>query len=204
MGNIFRLDSPFMKFMTLITNLICVNVLWILCCIPVVTAGAATTAMYYVVFQYITHQDDAVLKPFFKAFRENFRGATPVWLLHLLIGAVMCAECFYLSQGAPGWLMVAFGVLLFLFVGFSSYLYPLMARYDASPKRAVFNSVALAFRHLGTTLCVAIFNVVPYVVLLFAPEFFHKSLLFWLVGGFSLIAYLNGRMLMMAFKKHEQ
>ena len=45
MGNIFRWDSPLMKFMMLITNLVCLNVLWLVCCLPVVTAGAATTAM---------------------------------------------------------------------------------------------------------------------------------------------------------------
>ena len=104
MGNIFRWDSPLMKFMMLITNLVCLNVLWLVCCLPVVTAGAATTAMYYVVFQYITKQDDAVLKPFFRAFKENFRQVTPVWILNLLIGAALAAEIFYLTQSGEVWL----------------------------------------------------------------------------------------------------
>ena len=77
MGNIFRWDSPLMKFMMLITNLVCLNVLWLVCCLPVVTAGAATTAMHYVVFQYITKQDDAVLKPFFSCLQGELPGGHP-------------------------------------------------------------------------------------------------------------------------------
>ena len=79
MGNIFRLESPVMKILTLAANLVCLNILWLLCSLPIVTAGASTAAMYYVVFQYINDQDDAVLKPFLKAFKENFRTATPDW-----------------------------------------------------------------------------------------------------------------------------
>ena len=82
MGNIFKLDSPFMKFLTLITNLVCLNVLWLLCCLPVVTAGAATVAMYYVIFLYITKQDDTVAKPFFKAFKQRYQEIRLHWIFH--------------------------------------------------------------------------------------------------------------------------
>ena len=80
-----------MKILTLAANLVCLNILWLLCSLPIVTAGASTAAMYYVVFQYINDQDDAVLKPFLKAFKENFRTATPVWMLNLLIGLALAA-----------------------------------------------------------------------------------------------------------------
>ena len=109
MGKIFHWDSPLMRFMMLITNLICLNVLWLLCCLPVVTAGAATAAMYSVLFLYITKQDDGVLKPYFKAFKENFKSVTPAWILHLLIGIAL-RYCWIISlmkigriYGMPSW-----------------------------------------------------------------------------------------------------
>jgi len=126
-GNILRLDSPVLRFLTLVTNLVCLTMLWLWCCLPVVTAGAATTAMYYVIFQYISKQDDAVIKPFFSAFKDNFRQVTPIWILNLLIGAALAAEVFYLSQGAEVWLVVAFVTLAFVYLGASFYLYPIMA-----------------------------------------------------------------------------
>ena len=203
MGKIFRWDSPLMRFMMLITNLVCLNVLWLLCCLPVITAGVATTAMYYMVFQYITKQDDGVLRPFFKAFKENFKTVTPIWILHLLIGAALGAEVFYLSQDSQLWLKALFGILLLVYAGVNAYLYPILARYNTSRKKAVLNSFALSTRHLLTTVCVVILNAVPVVLVLFMPEIFWKSILFWTVGGFSLIAYLCGKMLLVVLKKYE-
>lgn len=203
MGNIFRWDSPLMRVMMLITNLICLNVLWLICCLPVITAGAATTAMYYVIFQYITKQDDGVLKPFFKAFKENFKTVTPIWVLHLLIGAALGAEVFYLSQGTQLWIKVIFGILLFIYVGVGAYLYPILARYHTSRKQALLNSFALSTRHLFTTICAVVLNAVPVALILFLPEMFWKTILLWSLGGFSLIAFLCGKMILTVLKKYE-
>ena len=203
MGNIFKLDSPVMRFFTLVTNLVCLNMLWLLCCLPVVTAGAATTAMYYVVFQYINKQDDAVIKPFFAAFKDNFRQVTPIWILNLLIGAALAAEVFYLSQGAEIWLIVVFAILAFLYVGATSYLYPIMARYDAPTRNSVMNCFALSLRHLPSTLLVVCLNAVPVVMYFLKTDIFWKTSILWLVGGCALIAYANGRILLSIFKNYE-
>lgn len=192
-----------MRVMMLITNLICLNVLWLLCCLPVITAGAATTAMYSVIFQYITKQDDSVMKPFFKAFKENFKTVTPIWVLHLLIGAALGAEVFYLSQGAQLWIKVIFGILLFIYVGVGAYLYPILARYHTSRKQALLNGFALSTRHLFTTICVVVLNAVPVALILFLPEMFWKTILLWSLGGFSLIAFLCGQMLLVILRKYE-
>lgn len=203
MGNIFRWDSPVMRIMMLITNLLCLNVLWLICCLPVITAGAATTALYYVIFQYLTKQDDGVWKPFFKAFKENFKTVTPVWVLHFMIGGALGAEAFYLSRGAQPWLWLVFGVLLVVYAGTSAYVYPILARYNTTRKQAVFNSFALSTRHLFTTVCVVILNSVPLAMILLRPELFWKTVFLWTLGGFSLIAYLCGRMILPVLGKYE-
>ena len=204
MGKIFNLDAPIVQAVGKVGQMMVITLTWLVCCLPVVTAGAATAAMYYVVFQYITKQDDAVLKPFFCAFKENFRAVTPIWILNLLVGAAMAAEIFYLTQSGEVWLKVVFGVLLLIYAGASSYLYPILARYDTPAKMAVFNSFALSVRHLFSTVLVVAFNAVPVVLALFAPEILWKIGIVWLLGGFSLTAYLNGRILMTVFKKHDQ
>ena len=203
MGKIFHWDSPLMRFMMLITNLICLNVLWLLCCLPVVTAGAATAAMYSVLFLHITKQDDGVLKPYFKAFKENFKSVTPAWILHLLIGIALGAEAFYLSQGSELWLKVIFGILLFLYMGVGAYLYPILARYETTRKQALMNSILLSARHFFTTVCVVILQAVPLVLVLLRPDYFWKSILLWTVGGFSLIAYLCAMMILPVLKKYD-
>jgi len=202
-GNILRLDSPVMRFLTLVTNLVCLNMLWLLCCLPVVTAGAATTAMYYVIFQYISKLDDAVIKPFFSAFKDNFRQVTPIWILNLLIGAALAAEVFYLSQGAEVWLVVAFVTLAFVYLGASFYLYPIMARYDAPARNSVMNCFVLSLRHLPSTLLVVCLNVVPLVMYFLKTDVFWTTSILWLVGGFSLLAFANGKILLSIFKKYD-
>lgn len=192
-----------MRFMMLITNLICLNVLWLVSCIPVVTAGASTVAMHTVLLGYIGGKDDAVLKPFFRAFKENFRNVTPPWLLTLLIGGVMAAEILYLSVGAPMWLKVVFGVLLVIYAAAVSYLYPLFARYHTTVRQAVLNSFMLPVRHLLSTVCVVTLNALPVVLLILFPQIFWKMALVWTLMGFSLIAYLNLRILLPVFKQYE-
>ena len=203
MDSIFKLDSPVMRLFTQVTNLVCLNMLWLLCCLPVVTAGAATTAMYYVVFQYINKQDDAVIKPFFTAFKDNFRQVTPIWILNFLIGAALAAEVFYLSQGADAWLIAAFTILAFVYIGASSYLYPIMARYDAPTRNSVMNCFALSLRHPPSTLLVVCLNASPLVLYFLKTDVFWKTSILWLVGGVALIAYANGRILLSIFKKYE-
>ncbi len=203
MGDFFKPDGPVARLMTLLANLICLNVLWLLCCIPIVTAGAATTAMYHMIFQYLTERDDAVIKPFFRSFRENFRSATLAWLPHCLIGAVIILEGLYINQVPALGVLIFYVIQVVLFFGVSSYLYPLLARFDTPLKGTVFNSFLLALRHLGSTLTVAAFNAVPLVLLMLLPEYFQGLLAVWLFGGFSLIAYFNGRILLRVFKKYE-
>lgn len=192
-----------MRFMMLITNLIALNVLWLIGCIPIVTAGASTVAMHTVLLSYISRKDDAVLKPFFRAFRENFRTVTPLWLMNLLVGAVMVAEIVYLSVGAELWLKVVFGVLLLIYGAATSYLYPLLARYETTARQALLNSFMLPVRHLLSSVCVVTLNVLPVFLLVAFPELFWKSILVWTVIGFSLIAYLDLKILLPVFQKYE-
>ena len=189
--------------MMLVTNLILLNVLWLLCCLPVFTAGVSTVAMHTVLIRYVDGKDDAVLKPFFRAFRENFRSVTPIWILNFLIGAVMAAEMFYLTAGAPFWLKAVFGILLFIYGAATSYLYPLFARYTTSVRRALLNSFLLSARHLLGSVCLVVLNGLPIVLIVAFPDIFWKTVLFWTVIGFSLIAYLDLKILLPIFKKYE-
>lgn len=192
-----------MRFMMLVTNLILLNVLWLVGCIPVITAGASTVAMHSVLIGYIKGKDDAVLKPFLKAFKENFRIVTPLWLLNLIVGAVLAAELFYLSTGAQLWLKVVFGVLLFIYCAATAYLYPLLARYETTAKRALLNSFMLPGRHLLSSVCVVVLNLLPVALMVAFPEVFWKTILIWTLIGFSLIAYLVLRILLPVFGKYE-
>ena len=99
---LFSLDSPVMKSLSFIGDLIILNVLFLVCCIPLVTIGASATALYTISMRMAAKDDRGILKPFFRAFKENIKKATVIWLTFLLIGAVLALgiTMIYLNQSA--------------------------------------------------------------------------------------------------------
>lgn len=89
MNSLLNPDNPVMQFITKIVYSVYLNVLWFICCIPVVTAGAATTALYYVTLKMAKNEEGGITKSFFKAFKENFKQSTIVWLILLALGIVL-------------------------------------------------------------------------------------------------------------------
>ena len=72
MRSLFNLDNPFMNLLARACDLIVANMLFLLCCLPVVTIGASTAALHKVCQDIVLDRDNVVLRPFFRAFRQNF------------------------------------------------------------------------------------------------------------------------------------
>lgn len=199
----FRYGSALYRLMTLVSNLIILNLLWIVTSLPLVTLGASTTAMYYVTMQYVKKQDDSVFRAYFRAFKENLKQATVLWIPHGLMCAALAAEMYYLSLGQTDslWWLI-FGILGGLFCMVSGMLYPMLARYRNTTRAIVINSINLSLRNLFPMLCVTILNLAPVVLLMqFTGTFLYLGLV-WTFGGFSLIAYVNSAILLGVFKKY--
>ena len=94
MGGLFSIDNPFWQFVSRLLHILLLNLLWFVCSIPVVTIGAAATAVYSVTLKMVRNQEGYIIKSFFKAFRDNFRQATVIWLILLTAGAVIGADLF--------------------------------------------------------------------------------------------------------------
>lgn len=72
----FNLDSPVMRFLTKVADLIILNILFLICCIPIVTIGAASTALYTVTMKSVRDEESYVIRSYFKAFKDNFKIGT--------------------------------------------------------------------------------------------------------------------------------
>lgn len=83
-----NIDSPFYRTMSKIGDLVLVNILWLVCCLPILTAGASTLGLFTVVNKMAAKEDYTVRTDFFKAFRRDFKQATALWLVVLFFGAV--------------------------------------------------------------------------------------------------------------------
>ncbi len=85
------IDNPFFRLMGAIGDLVVLNILWLLCCLPVVTAGASTLALFAIVHKIAAREDYRTAAGFFKAFRRVFKQATALWLVVLAAGIAALA-----------------------------------------------------------------------------------------------------------------
>ena len=134
MKNFLNPESPPMRFLTTIGYAICLNCLWLICSLPVVTAGASTTALYDVMQKVVLNEESRIVSSFFSSFKRNFLQATKIFLILLAAGIFLGLDGYILLhlrfQGAfwtfltAVWLvmMAAYCVILL-------YVFPLTARF---------------------------------------------------------------------------
>ena len=120
MGQIFNLDNPVWRFMSRVADLVILNLMVMLFTLPVFTAGAAWTAMYFVTIRMVRKEERYVIKDFWRSFKQNFKQATLIWLLALVaIGVFVGDVLIYkdIPDQSPKFLMIAIMVLAYLVLG---------------------------------------------------------------------------------------
>lgn len=150
---LFSLDSKFMCFMDRLFDVLLLNLLWLVFCLPVITIGAATVAAYSVAFPMIDDEEGYIAKHFLKAFKSNFRQGTILWLLNAAaLYALYIDWQIVLASENPSIIFIIVSILstVFIFCAFV-YAYPQTARYDNSVKRILENSIRISFRFFGKT-----------------------------------------------------
>lgn len=155
--------SRLMNWFEMGCDLVLLNLLWLSLCLPVITVGASTTAMHYVVRKMIAGEPYKVAGSFFHSFRENWKQATALWLMLVFLIAIGLGD-FYIGSRIPSWIgtasqliaaFVALGVLVLTAMAF-----PLLARYQASLGRLLKNAVLLGLTNpfapfaFGATLAI--------------------------------------------------
>jgi len=182
-----------MKFkgMEKVGDLLLVNLLFVVCSLPVVTMGASATAMYYVLGR-IRRHEGTVTKDFFRSFRENFRQATLYWGVLLLVALALYWN-FRLISGWTGALYSVMMVLLILVswfaVSWGSVVFPLLSRFDNTPAATARNAGILVFAVPLRTLAAAAINALPVALAVFLPGVFALAAVLWLFCLFSAGAY---------------
>ncbi len=202
MGKIFDMDSPLMRFLNRMADMLILNFLMILCCIPVVTIGAACTAMHYVLLKIVRDEEGYLVRGFFKAFVRNFRQATIAWLLMLVVIAVYCGDWLIFNYSGvefPKALVIAVVAVGAIALLISLYVFPLLARFENSIKNTFKNAAILAFANLPKTLGMAFFYALPLIIGYFSAY----SYIFIFMFGISLPAFGAAWLYSGIFKRFE-
>lgn len=202
MKGLFNYDGPVMSAMSRIADLIILNILTVLCCIPIITAGAALTALHYMTIKMVRKEDCYIVRGYFKSFKQNFRQATIIWLILLVAMFIIWGDFFILNSGIIS-LPKAFSVIImavgFLFMMMVIYTFPVLARFDNTIRNTLKNAFFMSILNLPRTLLVIVIYVLPFVILLTAPIL--MPIIF--LGGLSIPVYLASYMFVKIFKKFE-
>lgn len=156
---IFDIENPIMHYVIKIFDCMCLSVLWLLFSIPVITAGAATTALYATIYHYIRKEEGHLWRTFWRAFRENLKRSTLLWLVVLAVAALLAVDVLVFRTmalngellGKLYWLIL---VLCGVAVTWVVYLFAYAARFQGKVRDVLRVSIMLMIVHPIKTLIV--------------------------------------------------
>ena len=181
--NLLKPDSALMITMTRITDCIFLSLFWILCCIPVVTAGASFAALYDASYRTFRKNERNSWQRFFHVFKENWKAGILPTIVFLLAGWGLLKAVIGLWNLAVAVTMswMLFSALAFIAVvllGMLSVLFPLLSRFENSLGALLKNTVFLSLANLPRTALLGIINAAALFlcIRLVVPLFFLPSL----------------------------
>lgn len=201
--NIFSYDSKFSQLFLKLSYACWLNMMWMICSLPIITIGASTTALYSVTLKIADEKESNITKQFITAFRSNFKQATRMWLLLLLAGILIGGDFYvvlHMRSMSSGSLAIMWTLNLALLIAISIiyavvlvYVFPLIARFENNDKAMLKNSLLIGIHYLFCTIVVAAIHFVMFyaVVAIFTPL---------ILFGEGLCALLSSYMLINVFR----
>ena len=202
MGRFFDLDSPLMSALNKLADLIILNILVIICSLPVFTIGASMTALHYVVLKMVRNEEGYIIKSFFKSFKQNFRQATIIWLILLVLIGVLIGDFLILRFSAvalPQWLHIVILAIAIILLFATVHLFPVLSRFENTILNTYRYSFFMGILALPKTVVMMVCWIIPLVVMIFAPQI--MPVVF--VLGISGPAFLNAMLYNKTFKRFE-
>lgn len=202
MKGLFNVDSPLMRFLSRVADMMLLNALWALFCLPVFTIGASTAAMYHVTLKLVEGEEEGIIKTFWRGFKSNFGQATKVFLLLLLplifvIGDGVLLLLGVVGDGVLNNVLLALPILVFSMIW--TYVFPLVAKFENPAGITVKNALLLCIANLPKTILMTALNLLPIVWMVLEPVLFARCAVIYLLGGFAWTAYGNSMLLRKIF-----
>lgn len=207
MKKAFDFEGPVFTFLSKVADLFWLNCLFIICSIPVFTIGASITAMYYVTLKMARDEEGYVTKSFFKSFKENFLQATGIWIIILFVGIVLIMD--YRIVAGVGFESVipnemvktvirVATIFVSVFLAFiTTYVFPILAKFDNSIKNTIRNAFLMSISHLPYSIALVLIPLVPAIIIYANITF---SIIVFIM--FSLVAFCSSKLLNKIFDQY--
>lgn len=206
MFSMFSPDSKIMQVLARIADLVLLNIVFLLTCLPVFTIGAGVAAMYTLCFRMLRQEEGHIIRPYFRAFKENFKPATGIFLFLalVLVPDYLYFDRFFHMEGPMHYLFYVFVFVAAVAVLTAGIAFPWVSQFRNSAVQTLQNALLLSIGNLPRALAVAAINLLPLVLWIVNYELFTKVSFLWLVLYFSAAAYMNAAILYPVFKPYAQ
>lgn len=196
------LDNGVTRFLGKVADFMILNILWIVCSIPIITIGASTTAMYSVMLKLVKNEEGYIAKGFLKAFKDNLKQSTLIWLLYLIFGIVIAVDFRLLGIMNPSIRTVIQVFLIFmsiLLISMGIYGFALQARYENTVKNTLKNALILTVAKMPYTLLMLVITVAPVILTFLTVRTLLLGSLLWMLLGVAVVVWLNSMILRKVF-----
>ncbi len=208
MGKFFDLDSPLMRFLNRMADLLWLNFLTLLLCIPVITAGAAFTALHFTCLKLVRGEEGYITKDYFRSFKTNFIQSTVIWLIVLATGGILALDykLVFFSGETEGTVSLFHSVLSaglivagILYILTLMFIFPVQSHFINPIGKTIKNSFLLSMMVLPRTILMLLLQVLPVVIAYFIQPAFLLCILFF----FSVPAYFGAKLYDKTFARFE-
>ena len=186
-----------MKALSVVADLLVLNLITLVCFLPVLTGGTALTALNDLLIHMVRREETYLLRPYFRSFAVNWRKGTLLWLLLLLVAVLLYFDFLAATAYAPLLRVpiAAIGVLVFAVV---QYAFALLSRYENTLFGTLKNAVTLAIAFFPRTLGMVVFTAAFWLL---CVKFLQIGIPLLLLFGLSLPCYINALLLNGVFEK---
>ena len=204
---LFDIDSPLMQLMTKIANLMFLNLITLVLCIPIVTGGAALTALNYVVLKMVRDEDCYIMKDYFKSFKANFKQATAIWFICILVALVLGGDFYIFSKidNLPFQQVLEVVVTLVSVVAVFTlmFVFPVLAKFDNPTGRTIKNAIVISILQFPKTIVMLILYGLIIIIGIGSMSLLVRLIPIFMFFGMSAPAYVGALMYSNFFYKLE-
>lgn len=202
----FNIEGKFFGALSRFSDLVILNILFLVCCIPVVTIGVSITALYSVTKKMVEDKESYIVRSFFHTFKENFKQSTIIWLILLVPAMVISIDLYignFIKEGMAQTLFKGFMLLAMMLIMFVMlYALTLQCTFQNTLKNTLKNALIISLAHTPWSLVMVLLTISPFISLLYIGQFFATELLAMLLIWFSGAAYINSFLLNRIYKKY--
>lgn len=202
----FRYDGKLFQALARLADILVLNIICIICCIPVFTIGASLTALYTVTLKMVKNEESYIVRSFFKAFKDNFKEAT-ICTLIMLVGAGVISMDFYainiMSEPISSAFRIGLFVLLILYMFIYVYLFPLVAKFINPIRKTFSNAFLMSVRHLPYTILMLFISLIPVLIFWIPNANITATLLcLYVIFGVAATALINSHIFVKIFDQY--